>query len=135
MAVSKVRRRRSSIKIAGNSDPAQFCQVDAVNDGYMMDMYHSLFSNEELDQLPEKDDKDEGARDMENGGEKEDDGEGDKGERSSKQALFWDTEGLHHTMPVFAASQVFVPTGFDSIFCNVRVAGCLFYAVLFWIAC
>lgn len=39
----------------------------------------------------------------------------------TQASLFWDTDGTHQILPVFAASLVFVPTGFDSIFCNVRI--------------
>ena len=39
---------------------------------------------------------------------------------ASKSNLFWDTQGTHYTLPVIASSLAFVPTGFDSIFCNVR---------------
>jgi hypothetical protein len=42
----------------------------------------------------------------------------------SKAKKLWGVDGSHHMLPVYAASLVYVPTGFDSIFCNVSVCVC-----------
>ena len=48
-------------------------------------------------------------------------------DRHNQASLFWDTDSTHLVLPVSAASVAYVPTGFDSIFCNVSDFDCILF--------